>query len=94
MLPCKPYHRPEDNELLGYLAREPGGTVPLTIFGAPLGGPGSVEQAEEVLLARGLACLADPRLLRDLGGEETRVAVLAAVVVLATEGADRLRPMR
>jgi len=109
------YRRPDDDELLGYLVQEPGGTVPLTLFGVPLAGAGTPEQAEAVLRARGLACLADPWLLRQEDGEEVRVAVVSAypdrvlvvpapwgypdpaaepVVVTATEGADRLRPLR
>ena len=39
------YRRAEDDELLGYLAQEPGGTVPLTLFGVPLGEAGTSEQA-------------------------------------------------
>jgi hypothetical protein len=72
-----PYRRPEDDELLGYLDERADGTVPLTMFGVPLGEPGSPEQAEEVLLDRGLSCLADPWLLRQDDGE-VRVALVAA----------------
>lgn len=110
-----PYRRAEDDELLGYLVQQPDGTVPLTLFGAPLGPAGSREQAEAVLRARGLASLADPWLLRQDDGEEVRVALVAAypdrvlvvaapygfadpaaqpVVVPASEGAVRLRPLR
>ena len=72
------YRRPEDDELLGYLVQEPGGIVPLTLFGVPLGAAGTPEEAESVLRARGLACLADPWLLRHDDGEEVRVAVVSA----------------
>ena len=72
------YRRAEDDELLGYLAQEPGGTVPLTLFGVPLGEAGTSEQAEAVLRSRGLACLADPWLLTQEDGEEVRVALVAA----------------
>jgi len=72
------YRRHEDDELLGYLVQEPGGTVPLTLFGVPLAEAGTPEEAEAVLLARGLSCLAEPWLLRQEDGDEVRVAVLAA----------------
>jgi hypothetical protein len=72
------YRRHEDDELLGYLVQEPDGTVPLTLFGAPLAKAGTLEQAEAVLRARGLSCLAEPWLLRQEDGEEVRVALLAA----------------
>ena len=109
-----PYHRDEDDELLGYLAELPEGTQPLTLFGVPLGPPGGREQAEQTLSDRGLSCLAAPWLLRQASGEEVRVAVVSAypdrvlvvpapygfadptatpVVVLAEEGAKRLRPL-
>ncbi|GAA3571698.1 hypothetical protein GCM10022197_30310 [Microlunatus spumicola] len=73
-----PYRRHEDDELLGYLVQEPGGTVPLTLFGARLAEAGTLEQAEAVLRARGLSCLADPWLFRQDDGEEVRVALVAA----------------
>ena len=73
-----PYRRPEDDELVGYLAEDPGGTVPLTLFGVALGPPSSPEQAEEVLRNRGLSCLAEPWVLRQEDGEEVRVALVAA----------------
>ena len=73
-----PYRRVEDDELLGYLVQRPGGTVPLTLFGVPMGEPGSRAEAEAVLRARGLPCLAEPWLLRRDDGEEIRVALLAA----------------
>lgn len=73
-----PYHRAEDDELLGYLVEAGDGTVPLTLFGVALGEPGSPEHAEEVLQTRGLSCLAEPWVLRNEGGEEIRVALVAA----------------
>jgi len=80
MLPTtwRPCRRLEDDELLGYAEDRADGTVPLTLFGVPLAGPGTPEEAEEVLRSRGLASLAEPWLLREAGGEEVRVAVLTA----------------
>ena len=72
------YRRPEDGELLGYLAERPDGTVPLTLFGVALGAPGLRAEAEQVLRDRGLASLAEPWALADEDGEEVRVAVLTA----------------
>jgi hypothetical protein len=72
------YRRPDDDELLGYLAESPDGTVPLALFGVALGPPGTRAEAETVLRDRGLATLADPWALSVGDGEEVRVAVLTA----------------
>ena len=73
-----PLRRESDDELLGYVAATADGSVPLTLFGVALAGPGTREEAEAVLQARGLACLAEPWWFRQDDGEEVRVALVAA----------------
>ena len=73
-----PHHRDSDAELVGYLTDDAEGTVPRTLFGAPLAAAGPRSAAVAVLESRGLGSLADPWLLRRDDGEEVRVLVLAA----------------
>lgn len=73
-----PHHRASDGELVGYLSEDADGTVPRTLFGAPLAPAGPRTAAVAVLESRGLVSLADPWLLRRDDGEEVRVLVLAA----------------
>ena len=73
-----PHHRASDAELVGYLTEDADGTVPRTLFGAPLAPAGPRTAAVAVLESRGLVSLADPWLLRRDDGEEVRVLVLAA----------------
>ncbi|MCX5418159.1 hypothetical protein [Streptomyces sp. NBC_00078] len=60
------HHRPQDNELLGYLCPVNGTPVqfiPVTVFGYPLAAPTDQDQARHVLQSTGLSCLAEPWLL-------------------------------
>lgn len=58
-----PYHRDEDDELLGYLVPTGGAhdprVAPVTVFGHPLADAGDVEDSKRVLEAVGLSYLAD-----------------------------------
>jgi hypothetical protein len=50
--------RPDDGEVVGYLAADGGAdVVPMTLVGSALGAPGPAADARAVLLARGLAVL-------------------------------------
>lgn len=73
-----PYHRPEDDELVGYLDASGQGTIPLTVFGHPLGPAGDRASAEEVLRRRGLVSLAEPWWLTEDDGSGFRVQIMAA----------------
>ena len=73
-----PQHRAGDDELLGYTRTDERGTVPLTLFGYPLAEPGSREAAQRVLEAHGLACLAEPWILRREDGPEVEVRIMSA----------------
>ena len=73
-----PFHRSDDDELLGYLVADERGTTPLTIFGFPLAAPSARPEAEEVLRRRGLAVLADAWWLQDEDGSGFRVQILSA----------------
>jgi hypothetical protein len=59
----QPRHRPDDDELVGYLVPDGDLVVPVTIFGVPLAAASDQDGAEAVLDAEGLACLADQWLL-------------------------------
>ena len=72
-----PYRRPSDSELVGYTVRDAGGTVPLSLLGHPLAGPGEPAAAIAVLEARGLACLSESWWLR-AGDDEVEVRILEA----------------
>ena len=57
-----PYRRSSDGELIGYLVRaeaDRGLSVPTSLIGAPLGPAQPVKGARNVLLARGMASLAE-----------------------------------
>ncbi|GAA2719141.1 hypothetical protein [Cellulomonas aerilata] len=55
----RPYRRPSDGEVVGYLApRGPALVVPTTLVGTPLGPPQGPEDAAELLDVHGLAALA------------------------------------
>ncbi|SDT22339.1 hypothetical protein SAMN04488543_3349 [Friedmanniella luteola] len=76
-----PVHRPDDDELVGYLVPGREGCTPVTLFGHPLSGPTDGDEAEALLLRRGLPVLADPWWL-DGGeggdGEGYRVQIMSA----------------
>ena len=65
MIPAhwRPHHREEDHEVLGYLAPEGDGYVPMTPFGHPVSRALPEGRAREVLDGRGLSYLAEPWLL-------------------------------
>ena len=63
---------------MGYTRTDERGTVPFTLFGYPLTEPGSREAALRVLEARGLACLAEPWVLRGEDGTEVEVRIMSA----------------
>jgi hypothetical protein len=73
-----PFHRRDDDELLGYLVAGEHGTTPLTVFGFPLAAPSARPDAEEVLRRRGLAVLADSWWLQEEDGSGFRVQILSA----------------
>lgn len=79
MIPANwiPYHRLDDDELLGYLvpADEAGSelVMPVTLFGFPLGEPSEQMWAEEALEERGLSYLAEHWVLSEADGERTVV---------------------
>lgn len=73
-----PYRRSSDGELIGYLLVTHEGSTPLTIFGYPLAGPSDHDEAEAVLLSRGLACLADLWTATTDDRRELSVLILAA----------------
>jgi hypothetical protein len=73
-----PFHRSDDDELLGYLVAGEDGTTPLTVFGFPLATPLPRAEAEEVLQCRGLAVLADSWWLQEEDGSGFRVQILSA----------------
>lgn len=64
----RPVHRPEDDELVGYLVADASGTTPLTLSGYPLSAPTTAAEGQELLLQRGLAVLAGPWWLEEEGG--------------------------
>lgn len=74
-----PYRRPADRELVGYLVPSHAAAgqdwVPVTLFGYPLGEPAEREDAERVLAAYGLSCLAEPWELARPEGEPIRVKI-------------------
>ena len=73
------HHRAEDGELLGYLAPGEDGTFwPVTVFGHPLGGDGTREDAERTLDAIGLSYLADQWLLERPGHQPISVQIVEA----------------
>lgn len=49
-----PYRRGTDHELIGYLASDDHGSIPLTVFGYPLSRANTRAEAVRVLEARGL----------------------------------------
>jgi hypothetical protein len=62
----KPRYRPDDEELVGYLADDGSLVIPMTVFGSPLAGACHEEDAVALLDGEGLASLADQwRLLDD-----------------------------
>ena len=69
-------HRPEDDELVGYLVPDADGCTPVTLFGHPLSGPTTRDEAEALLLRRGLPVLADPWWFD--GDEGYRVQIMSA----------------
>lgn len=73
----RPLHR-SDGERVGYLVDDEGGTIPLTLSGYPLSAPLQPAAAEELLLRRGLAVLAEPWWLAEPDGEGFRVHILSA----------------
>lgn len=73
-----PYHRPDDDELLGYLVVDDHGTTPLTIFGHPLSAPGDHDAAVELLRRRGLAVLAEPWWFTEEDGSGFPVQIMSA----------------
>jgi hypothetical protein len=77
-----PVNRPEDDELVGYLVATGDGSTPVTLFGHPLSGPTEAEEAEALLLGRGLAVLAEPWWLDAAGDgaadEGYRVQIMSA----------------
>lgn len=85
----QPRHRPDDDELVGYLVPDGDLVVPVTIFGAPLAGSLDQEDATAVLDAEGLACLADRWLLAPSGSASGDTAGAVAVAV-AEAAPDRL----
>jgi hypothetical protein len=85
----QPRHRPEDNEMVGYLVPDGDLVTPMTIFGAPLAAPSDEADAEAVLDAEGLACLADQWLLAPEGARPGDLTGAIAVAV-AEAAPDRL----
>lgn len=73
-----PVHRPEDDELVGYLVPGAGGLTPVTLFGHPLSGPTAEDEAEALLLSRGLPVLAEPWELDGGADEGVRVHIMSA----------------
>lgn len=73
-----PYHRPDDDELIGYLVVSEQGTTPLTVFGYPLSPAGDHDAAVELLRRRGLAVLADPWWYTEQDGSGFRVQIMSA----------------
>lgn len=61
----EPVRRPSDGELCGHIERREGEWLALTVFGAILGGHDSREGAIEMVLADGLASLAERWTLRE-----------------------------
>lgn len=57
--------RREDDELIGFVAPEPEGWRPLTVFGYPLAEAGDRDAAEQRLHAVGMSYLAEKWELRD-----------------------------
>jgi predicted ABC-type transport system involved in lysophospholipase L1 biosynthesis ATPase subunit len=84
-----PYRREHDDELVGYLARQDGGVVPMTLFGYPMAAAGSAEEAQEMLESTGLSVLADHWWLQLEEGGSVRVAICEVtperVVVMADD---------
>lgn len=104
-----PTYRPDDLELVGYLAPVDGGelVVPMTLLGTPLGEAMDVFAAEQTLEQTGLSYLAERWWLRHddgpLAGEEQQVVVVEVtpeVAVVANAdfaqvvGADIGAPVR
>ena len=84
-----PHQRASDAELVGYLTEDADGTVPRTLFGAPLAAAGPRSAAVAVLESRGLGSLAQPWLLRRDDGEEDEQQRETGVVALARAGGCR-----
>ncbi len=94
--------RPDDGEVVGYLAPHADGVVPTTLVGSPLGGPGTAADARAALLARGLAALARrwwcrlpdplPRGLLDAARPADGWVWRPVVVVEAAPDGARVRP--
>ena len=96
-------HRPDDGEVVGYLASDgAAGVVPTTLVGTALGAPGPAAEARAVLLARGLAALDGrwwcrlpptlPRGLIDATRPEPGWEWRPVVVVEAAPDGARVRP--
>jgi hypothetical protein len=74
----RPVRRPDDDELVGYLVPETEGSTPVTLFGHPLSGPTDADEAEALLLRRGLPVLADPWWLDEGDDGGYRVQIMSA----------------
>jgi hypothetical protein len=73
-----PVHRPEDDELVGYLVPGADGSTPVTLFGHPLSGATTPAEAEALLLRCGLPVLAEPWWLDGTDGGSLRVHIMSA----------------
>ncbi|GAA1434875.1 hypothetical protein GCM10009616_30430 [Microlunatus lacustris] len=73
-----PVHRPEDDELVGYLVPGAEASTPVTLFGHPLSGPTDADEAEALLLRLGLPVLAEPWELVGGAEEGVRVHIMSA----------------
>ncbi|WP_222193908.1 hypothetical protein [Modestobacter italicus] len=96
-------HRPEDGELVGYLApHDDGLVVPTTLTGTPAGAPDEPEAAAGLLVASGLARLARrwwcrlpdtlPPGLLDAGGPTAHWDWRPVVLVEVSPAGCRVRP--
>ncbi|MCT2583003.1 hypothetical protein [Actinophytocola gossypii] len=65
-----PVHRPDDDELIGYVESCDAGYRARTLLGTPAGEPTTAEDAEATLLGLGLSYLADKWLLTVDGQDE------------------------
>lgn len=99
MIPANwiPYHRLDDDELIGYLAPAPeaGETLvrPVTLFGYPLDEPCEPMWAEETLEERGLSYLAVEWLLTEDAGERAVVINESSPDRLVVANADFAKAM-
>lgn len=75
---AEPVHRPEDDELMGFIIQDKSQWNACTVFGYSLAAFASRQEARDYLLANGLAVLADDWQFRDSDDEWYKCGLIEA----------------